>query len=252
MPLIEHPSLEKELGEIVQNETVQAPAEDTLPEKYRGKSVADIARMHQEAEKLIGRQSSEVNELRRLADEHIKANLESIKRKEETAEEPDFFVDPKQAVRKIVESNPEIAALREKTAQLEMQSNRKALEGKHPDFVDVLQSPEFQEWVMGSKYRKSLFQSANDTWDFEAADELFSTFKQLHQVEKPKVKEEVKSAARKVAAVPSGNGGGADISADSRKIYRRADLIRLQQTDPKRYESLASEIYAAYAEGRVR
>jgi hypothetical protein len=250
MPLIDQPSLEKELGEIVQNETVQ-PQEDTLPEKYRGKSVADIARMHQEAEKLIGRQSSEVNELRRLADEHIKANLEALKHKE-AAEEPDFFVDPKQAVRKIVESNPEIAALREKTAQLEAQSNRKALESKHPDFVEVLQTPEFQEWVMGSKYRKSLFQQANDTWDYEAADELFSTFKQLHKTEKPQAREEVKSAARKVAAVPSGNGGGADVSADSRKIYRRADLIRLQQTDPKRYEAMAPEIYAAYAEGRVR
>ena len=38
----------------------------------------------------------------------------------------------------------------------------------------------------------------------------------------------------------------------SRKVYRRADLIRLKMTDPQRYESLSDEIMAAYAEGRVK
>lgn len=42
--------------------------EDDVPERYRGKSPADIAKMHQEAEKMIGRQSSEIGKLRRLAD----------------------------------------------------------------------------------------------------------------------------------------------------------------------------------------
>ena len=41
-------------------------------------------------------------------------------------------------------------------------------------------------------------------------------------------------------------------STAGKKIYRRADLIRLKQTDPQRYQSLADEIYQAYAEGRVK
>ena len=42
-----------------------APVEvkDDVPEKYKGKSVAEIARMHEEAEKLIGRQANEVHEV---------------------------------------------------------------------------------------------------------------------------------------------------------------------------------------------
>ena len=40
--------------EPVEQET---PEEEEIPEKYQGKSVTDIVRMHQEAEKLLGRQS---------------------------------------------------------------------------------------------------------------------------------------------------------------------------------------------------
>ena len=42
----------------------ETPQEDDIPDKYKGKSTAEIVRMHQEAEKLLGRQSSEVGELR--------------------------------------------------------------------------------------------------------------------------------------------------------------------------------------------
>jgi hypothetical protein len=40
--------------------------------------------------------------------------------------------------------------------------------------------------------------------------------------------------------------------APSKKIYRRADIIRLMQTDPDRYDLMQPEIMEAYAEGRVR
>jgi hypothetical protein len=53
------------------------PAEEELPEKYRGKSALEIAKMHQEAEKLIGRQASEVHEVRSLADQLLKQQLNS-------------------------------------------------------------------------------------------------------------------------------------------------------------------------------
>jgi hypothetical protein len=45
-----------------QEPVAQETPEEEIPEKYQGKSVTDIVRMHQEAEKLLGRQSSEVGE----------------------------------------------------------------------------------------------------------------------------------------------------------------------------------------------
>jgi hypothetical protein len=38
----------------------------------------------------------------------------------------------------------------------------------------------------------------------------------------------------------------------SKRVYRRADLIRLKMQDPNRYEALSDEIMQAYQEGRVK
>jgi hypothetical protein len=46
-------------------------AKPELPDRYRNKSLEDIVKMHQEAEKVIGRQAQEVGEVRKLADELI-------------------------------------------------------------------------------------------------------------------------------------------------------------------------------------
>ncbi len=46
--------------------------EVVIPSKYQNKSLEEIVKMHQEAEKLIGRQAQEVGEVRKLADELIK------------------------------------------------------------------------------------------------------------------------------------------------------------------------------------
>jgi hypothetical protein len=67
-----------------------APTAPGLPDKYRDKSLEDIVRMHQEAEKLIGKQAQEVGEVRKLADELIKQNLSS---KQQTIKEEEPEVD---------------------------------------------------------------------------------------------------------------------------------------------------------------
>ncbi len=57
---------QEEVVEQPQEEVVQeqAPVEENVPTKYKGKSLDEIIRMHQEAEKLIGRQAQEVGEVR--------------------------------------------------------------------------------------------------------------------------------------------------------------------------------------------
>ena len=58
-----------------QTEQNNSQVASEIPEKYKGKNLEDIVRMHQEAEKLIGRQAQEVGEVRRLADELLKQKL---------------------------------------------------------------------------------------------------------------------------------------------------------------------------------
>ncbi len=93
---------QEEVVEQPQEEVVQeqAPVEENVPTKYKGKSLDEIIRMHQEAEKLIGRQAQEVGEVRKLADELIKRQLEPKQVETEATKEDeiDFFEDPKKYV----------------------------------------------------------------------------------------------------------------------------------------------------------
>jgi len=62
------------IDEPIEDEEVQqeAQVEEDVPEKYRGKTPKEIIAMHQEAEKLIGKQGGEVGELRKVVDDFIK------------------------------------------------------------------------------------------------------------------------------------------------------------------------------------
>jgi predicted RNA-binding protein YlqC (UPF0109 family) len=65
---------EEKQEEVAATEPVaEEQVQEDVPEKYRGKSAKEIAQMHMEAERLIGRQGSEVGELRRLVDQYITA-----------------------------------------------------------------------------------------------------------------------------------------------------------------------------------
>ena len=66
--------------------------------------------MHQEAEKLIGRQAQEVSEVRKLADELLKRQLSSSAAPEieQNAPEVDFFENPQVAVKRAIESDPAV------------------------------------------------------------------------------------------------------------------------------------------------
>lgn len=234
------------LDDVVKPEVDAATAEPTLPDKYKGKSVEDIVKMHQEAEKLIGRQAGELGDLRKWADTLIQTSVKEPTKQEE--EEPDFFVNPKAAVKHTLETDPTIKATLERTRALEARLNQEALEKAHPDYTDLIADSGFQEWVGSSKYRTQLFKTANDNWDFDAANELFSTYKALNK----KAEATDSKAAVKRASVPSG-GQATDVEdGATRKMYRRADIIKLMQTDPKRYQALQADIMKAYQEGRVR
>ena len=244
-----------------QEVTTPEPAEEELPEKYKGKTAAEIARMHQEAEKLIGRQANEVHEVRSLADQLLKQQLEANKRVQqqpiEESLEEDFFADPKQAVNRQVEKHPAVMEARQAALEMKKMKTAQQLSAKHPDFGTIASDAGFQDWVKASAIRLNLFAKADAEYDFEAADELLSTYKEIKQIkaqqavqqtaQSNQVEAEAQKAAMKAATVDVGGTG-----ETSRKIYRRADLIKLKMTDPQRYEDMQPEIMAAYAEGRVK
>ena len=240
--------------ELLQEEPEQqeTPQEEEIPDKYKGKSTAEIVRMHQEAEKLLGRQSSEVGELRQVVDNYIQTQLDtSTKAPEEPEDDIDFFSDPDKAVERAIKNHPSIKAAEAQTRQYKQSTAQAALQQRHPDMQQILSDSKFVDWIKASKIRTQLFAQADTQYDYEAADELFSNWKERQGVVSATAAEEKASrkAAVKTASVGNAKGSG---EASTRKVYRRSDIIKLMQTDPDRYLSLSDEIMQAYQEGRVR
>ena len=235
------------------SEGVEQPEaeEDGVPEKYQGKSISEIVRMHQEAERLVGRQSSEVGELRKLVDNYVKTNVNNNSPQAQPEEEVDFFDDPNKAVDSAISNNSEIQELKAlKQSMLEQDVQNRVMKA-HPDYSEIAADPAFAEWVGGSVVRLELYERANTKFDYDAANELLSTWKERKgAVEKAK---EVQEADRKQQrkAASTGSAKGSDASP-SKKIYRRADILNLMQNNPSRYLELSDEITLAYAEKRVR
>ena len=240
----------EELGEL-EVEEQKAEQKPELPEKYRDKSLDEIVKMHQEAEKLIGKQAQEVGEVRRLADELIKQNLVS-KQQQTKQEEPevDFFENPQKAIQRTVDNHPDVQAARLATLEMKKVQVQQRLAQEHPDFGDIAKDQEFANWVKSSPVRLKLFQEADAGYDFDSANELITTYKQLRSVRNKQASDEGEATRKqnlKAIAVDVGGSG-----ESSKKIYRRADLIQLQLKDPERYAALSEEIMQAYMEKRVR
>lgn len=239
--------------EATAEEEQEQPQDEDIPDKYRGKSPSEIIRMHQEAEKLLGRQSQEVGELRRTVDDFIQS--QTVEKQAQTVledfNEEDFFENPKTAIEKLINNHPALKQSQETSKELKKQTTIAALKASHPDFVNIVQDQGFLDWVGKSKVRTRMLSEANDNYDFDSADELLSTWKERQDMVKDTLK--VEKTQRK-QSVKSASSGSAQGSAEPRprKVYRRADIIELMRKDPDRYAQLASDIRRAYAEGRVK
>jgi hypothetical protein len=246
--------LPSELDVVEEQQQERLPKTEQLsdiPNFYRDKSLEDVIKMHQEANKLIDRQGKEVGEIRKLADELIKQNLSSNKQSiKEEAPEVDFFENPKEAIRQTVDNHPDVVAGRQAAYDFKKMQIQQKLAQEHPDFGQVASDPDFANWVKSSPIRINLFAKADGEFDYDSANELLTTYKQLRGV-KAKQTSDAGEATRKTnlkaASVDVGGSG-----ESGKRVYRRADLIRLKMTDPNRYEALSDEIMQAYAEGRVK
>jgi hypothetical protein len=255
---VEELGKEQEEPEAVEEPAVEEKPKEELPEKYRGKSVEDVAKMHQELEKLNSRQAQEVGEVRKLADELLKRELshkKAIEPQKEEDQEVDYFSDPVNAVNQAVEKHPAIAEARQQAQSIKQQQVTQRLTEQFPNFNEVTQDPKFFEWIKASPVRTRLFTEAHSQFDYDSAVELLSTWNimnpsQPQETSSPELVTEAKKGTQeslKAASVDTGSP-----APTSRKTYRRTDLINLRLRDPQRYEAMQDEILSAYAEGRVK
>ena len=259
---------ETEATQALTADSVETPEpeesqESDIPERYRGKSAKELVQMYEELERFNGKQRNEVgetrkeiSELREVVDSYIQTELSNKQapqpqQEDDNKDDVDFFVDPQTAVNRAIDNHPKIKEAEAYTQQYRQQTALAQLKSSHPDMESILQDAKFAEWIKGSKVRTQLFVQADKGFDYDAANELFNLWKEKNQVVQQTAQAE--KVARQ-SAVKSANTGNARGTAEGsrKKVYRRADIIKLMKTDPDRYNALSDEILQAYAEGRVK
>lgn len=236
--------------EPVVQEQAQSFVDSSIPEKFRNKSLPDVIKSYQELESQLGRQGAELGELRKMTDEFIKSQIAASKQVPPEPE-PDFYAEPDKAVKKLVER--ELAPVQELIAETRRSKLDSQLRASHEDYMEVVQSNDFQKWVTESPLRIELFARADRNYEVTSAVELLSMYKAMKGI-KPATKQlnPEEAAARDSAFQKASLESGSVSEAPPRKIYRRADILNLMKTNPTRYQALQPEIMAAYSEGRVR
>jgi len=236
-------------ADSVPSTSTSAVEDDTqvIPEKFVGKNLEDVIHAYSELEKSHGRQGQELGQLRQMADTLIQERSNPVTpavapdaetKTVDLYEDPDAFV-----AARVAEA---IKPFEQRLKESDRQNSTRRLSEIHPDYMEVAVAPEFLEWVQTDAYRRRQYVEANNNHDFDAANNLLSTFKAT-QAKVEAVKREEKKEELKDASTVTGSTG-----ETSKKIYNRAALVQLQIRDPDKYDALQPEIIQAYAEGRVR
>src|SRR3990167_232718 len=224
--------------ESAAKEEPKSVVDDLLPEEFRGKSIKEIADIAIHARREMGKAGNELGEVRKLADELIKSSLHKPK-EQEVSNEVDFYENPKEAIRREVEANPVVQNAVNYAAKAQKELAKQRMYQLHPDVDKVIQDKGFTEWIEKSPIRQQLFNQANN-FDVDAANELLSTYKELRAVRQTAVSEVEKAARDKAMNAASVDTGGS--GEKGKKIYRRADIMKLMVHDRKKYDAMQDEI----------
>jgi len=250
MSLIDEVKQEASEIEVVEQREARPKPTSELPEKYRGKSIEEVAQMHSEVEKRLGVQGQEIGQVRKLADELMRQNLESKQQSIKQIEpEVDFFENPQAAIQKAVDNHPDVQSSKLAFANMQKMQIKQQLSLAHPDYEELAKDQNFTDWCKSSPVRIKLLVDADQGYDFDSANELLSTYKQIRGARAKQgefVQENNRQLSLRAAGVDVGGSG-----ESSKKTYRRIDLQNLLNTNPDRYTALQDEIMSAYREGRV-
>lgn len=236
--------------------------EDSLPAKFKGKSLKDVVDMYSNLESQYGRTANDLGVQRQLTDrliglkrdQDLAQNAAPRKRVEidaaELLDKPTETLDKyHNAQRADLITEAKDAAKREMAAEAIQQRFLQ----KHSDFDSVARSAEFGQWVNASAARRRVAAMASQN-DYGAAEDLMDEFKgRTQQAAKTQEQKDNLQSARNAQLESSGTTGDS-ASVKKGKVYSRAALIKLRIEDPATYEdeTFQAEILRAYSEGRVK
>jgi hypothetical protein len=249
----------KETPEVIDTEALEAeekPADEfVVPAKFTGKSLEDVITSYTNLETEFGRKNNEVGELRQLTDEILKQNVRAGQQSAELEDDivgfDDLISDPEAAIDKALSANPRLAALEQSIAATAQDTAHKAVLARHEDADSVVVSADFQAWIGEQPGRQKVFADASNNLDAGVAADMLDLYKSTVAARSGEAELLRDAAARDGMKLATTEKRGHK-PAQSKKLFKRAELIKLKIHDPRRYEAMSPEINLAYAEGRVR
>jgi len=246
------------------NDNAEQPPADDLPEKFRGKSVKDIVESYKQLESQLGRMANDLGTQRVLTDRLLNLRRDNDLRSngagvtQNAPETPkikatDLAEDPTGAIEKVV--NARLSKAQQDAEQEAREHARNAAAARlvqdHPDYQEYVNNAEFTQFINSSPIRKRAALAAQ-AGDFDAGNDLLTEYK-AHKKQVNQQDDNKRLDAAKAASLESGSRGS-EGSSKGGKIYNRADLLRLQLTNPELYYSdeYQAVIMKAYAEKRVK
>lgn len=240
-----------------------AAVQSRIPEKYRGKSVEELAKIAEDIEREKSRLGNELGQTRKQLLERQVETKPKEPPKQVTADE--VLTNPNDAIETVVSQSPTINKVKESVArldELERGFQHQAFEKAHPTYMSDLKDQAFLDWVAKSPVRQGLANRA-DGFDFQAADQLWSLWEEqqelVRQVAESKETAKLQNREQKLKAgmVESGTGG----TTETAKKFSRFEIQNLK-TRAKQGDRAAElivsdpnwqrEVNQAYADGRVK
>jgi hypothetical protein len=238
--------------ETPEEETQETEETDDLPDKYKGKTAAEIARMHEEAEKLIGKQGAELGELRKKDPESDKpktienlsdAELNQVltftenKLQESGASlEDDYGKDVVLYNKLLAESNKR-QTLSTATNQQVNSANEKVLADFKTTLGDAITFDQLTE--IGRVAKKLSDDGKIGTPDMQTA--LLKCFPEVYQTvvidKKKAVKTKEAQDTAKITGQPRVGTSGSSNSEHTGR-YSAEALVKLQADDPRKFNEI--------------
>lgn len=245
---------------------VKTETPSKVPDKYVGKTVDDLIKMHQNSEQLNGRQGNELGQMRRMADEILQLKKPTTQKTEQVRQPVtvDLLLnDPEKAISQALENSPlahRARAAEERAAQLEARITESEFKQSHANIEQDINDPVFLEWVNKNPLRQALASSSANNLDvnrFTAAKNLWDLWDEHKDIvgmahNKPALQGKAKTVPNTVRSAPTGLQG--------KPNWSRAKLMELRSKvadgDPSATarwsdKTFQERMHTAYAEDRV-
>jgi hypothetical protein len=247
---------EKEVEEEEQDTTEEEakPKEENIPEKFQGKTLAEVVKSYENLEREFGRKSNEVGQLRKLTDQLLDLERPKEEKKEVKKIDPDALIEnPDEVLNEAISNNPTLKSIEERLVSRDRETAQAAFETAHPDWKEVMGSDEFAQYIKASPVRERMLIEADQNFDYQTGASLLEDFKRLYPSNTAadeggaSGEEEVEEVGKKITTESKSKS-----RSTGKKIYRRQQLIDLRVNNPEEYERRQDEFRKAYEEGRVR